>query len=468
MASILIVDDDKGIRKQLYWHLTDDFEVFEADSLDKAKQIILNEDIEIALLDMHMPSKEKQEIPAGLQLLDFIRKNSSSTLSIVMTGDREHSISLRVIEAGAWDVFMKPVDLNELSIVLKRAIRVQELLHQNIILKTSTPIDSDIQIIGDSLEIKKVIGLINQVSETDATILIQGESGTGKELIAQAIHQKSKRKSKAFVAINCAALTDSLVEDELFGHDSGAYTGAKGGRKGKFELADNGTLFLDEIAELSANAQAKLLRVLQEGTLERLGSEKTIKVNVRVIAATHQDLKKRVQNGLFREDLYYRLMVIPIHAPALRERPGDIEQLANHFLTKMRTQFNRGPHSFTKEAMTALKSYEWRGNVRELKNIVERLLILVTSAKIDVHDLPVEIAHQTVETSSLGANDLILNTKILDTENKTYEELVNEFRKCIILKTLNETKSKAKAAQSLGINRSYLYELMDKLGLTTA
>lgn len=468
MASILIVDDDKGIRKQLFWHLTDDFEVFEADSLDKAKQFILNEDIEIALLDMHMPSKEKQEIPAGLQLLDFIRKSSSSTLSIVMTGDKEHSISLKVIEAGAWDVFMKPVDLNELSIVLKRAIRVQELLHQNAILKTSTPIDADIQIVGDSQEIKKVIGLINQVAESDATILIQGESGTGKELIAQAIHQKSKRKSKAFVAINCAALTDSLVEDELFGHDSGAYTGAKGGRKGKFELADNGTLFLDEIAELSANAQAKLLRVLQEGTLERLGSEKTIKVNVRVIAATHQDLKKRVQNGQFREDLFYRLMVIPIHAPALRERKSDIEQLANHFLTKMRAQFNRGPNSFTKEALTALKNYEWRGNVRELKNIVERLLILVTNTKIDVQDLPVEIANQVVDASSVGANDLFLNTKILDTENKTYEELVNEFRKCIILKTLNETNSKAKAAQNLGINRSYLYELMDKLGLSTA
>ncbi|TNE69430.1 sigma-54-dependent Fis family transcriptional regulator [bacterium] len=463
MASILIVDDDKGIRKQLFWHLTDDFDVKEADSLKQAKVLLEQHSVDIALLDMHMPETEG-EIPAGLQMLDYIRKNHASVLSIVMTGDRDPSISLKVVESGAWDVFNKPIDLNELSVVLKRALRVRDLMNQNVALKISPYQDPDIQIVGESLPVKQVIELINQVSSTDATILIQGESGTGKELIAQAIHQKSKRKNKPFIAVNCAALTDTLVEDELFGHDTGAYTGAKGARKGKFELADNGTLFLDEVAELSATAQAKLLRVLQEGTLERLGSEKTVKVNVRVIAATHQDLKERVKEGEFREDLYYRLHVIPIHAPALRERTNDIATLANHFLSIYRQKLGRGPIGFTESALQRMAAYPWPGNVRELKNIIERLMILVSDATIDVEHLPVEIRSVKDKVAEFIFPE---GFDYDSTDMISYEEQVNAFRKKLLEHTLQKSRSKSEAAQRLGINRSYLYELMDKLGIST-
>lgn len=463
MAAILIVDDDKGIRKQLFWHLTDDFEVREADTLDQAKKLLSQHEFDIALLDMHMPLPES-EIPAGLQLLDHIRKFYPSVLSIVMTGDRDHAISLKVIEAGAWDVFNKPIDLSELTIVLRRALRVRDLMNQNVALKLSPYQDPDIQIIGESPAIKQVIELIHQVAATNATILIHGESGTGKELIAQAIHQKSKRKNKAFVAVNCAALSDSLVEDELFGHETGAYTGAKGARKGKFELADNGTLFLDEVAELSATAQGKLLRVLQEGTLERLGGEKTIKVNVRVIAATHQNLKERVKKGEFREDLYYRLEVIPIQAPALRDRIVDIPLLVNHFLSIYRHQLGRGPIACTPEAMEQLKAYSWPGNVRELKNTLERLMILINEKWIGVDHLPTDIRQVDAKKVSIFESSE-LKTERDDWSKLSYEEQVNAFRKQLIMNSLRQSKSKSEAAQRLGINRSYLYELMDKLGI---
>jgi DNA-binding NtrC family response regulator len=362
---------------------------------------------------------------------------------------------LEVIDAGAWDIFKKPIELSELSVVLKRALKVQGLVKQNLNMKQAGQEKSDLNIIGACPAIEKVRELIRQVAVTDATILIQGESGAGKELIAQAIHSNSNRASRQFIAVNCAALSESILEDELFGHESGAYTGAKGGRKGKFELADKGTLFLDEIAELSPSAQGKLLRVLQEGTLERLGGERTISVDVRLIAATHQNLQEKVKNGKFREDLFYRINVIPIHTPALKDRGDDIEVLANHFLSEFRRKMNTGPTSIDEQAMSILKSYSWQGNVRELRNMIERLVILTKSQTIREQDIPHEFKREKITQN--GHSEIELN------EDVGYEDLVNQYRKKLIEQVLSEESSKSEVAKRLKINRSYLYELIEKL-----
>jgi DNA-binding NtrC family response regulator len=366
-----------------------------------------------------------------------------------------------VIDLGAWDVFTKPINPDELAIVMKRALRMRSLANELEALKAVKHHAADTNIIGDSPEIRSVCEMITQVAPTDASVLITGESGTGKELVAEAIHRQSLRSKKPFVAVNCAALSDSLIEDELFGHEAGAYTGSKGPRKGKFELADNGTIFLDEVAELSPAAQAKLLRVLQEGTLERLGSERSLRVDVRVIAATHQNLTERVASGRFREDLYYRLSVIPIEVPRLADRRGDVEILATHFLRVYQKRLNRGPFVFSDDALRLMNGYLWPGNVRELKNMVERITILARSRVIDANDLPRELRTMDVPAEK-PATSRSLPTLA---DGLSYEDAVNEYRRGLLINALETHKSKSAAAQALGINRSYLYELIEKLNI---
>lgn len=463
MPSILICDDDHGVRKQLYWELYEGFIVHQAEEPEQALKLLGKQVIDIALIDLHMPP-EIDTPKAGLSLLTDICRDYPNTVPIIMTGDPEDKVTLEAIDKGAWDVFIKPVNPDELAFVLNRAVRLRSLMHENEVLKLDTYANNGSKIVGESEAIKKLHETIRQVAPTDATIFISGESGTGKELVAEAIYKLSNRKNKPFVAVNCAALTDSLIEDELFGHEAGAYTGSKGARKGKFELADKGTIFLDEVAELSPAAQAKLLRILQEGTFERLGSERVQTVDVRVIAATHQDLKKKVEAGEFREDLFYRLNVIPVYVPPLRERKRDIPLLANYFLTTMRQKMNRGPHSFSDDVLQVLSESDWKGNIRELRNLVERLVILVNSKTIQMSDLPAEYAgelqysvdHTSVMTTG-GINSTIAAMN--------YEDAVNEYRKQIIADALRRYKSKSQAATALGINRSYLYELIDKLNL---
>lgn len=461
MPTILIVDDDKGVRKQLFWELTERFIVHESASPAEAHTLLNKHLVDIALIDLHMPpSPDTPE--AGLSLLADICRDYPNTIPIIMTGDHNETVTLNAIDRGAWDVFIKPVNPDELTIVLNRAVRMKNLINENELLKLSSSTANHGKIIGESHAIKSMIETINQVAPTDATIYISGESGTGKELVAEAIHQQSMRADKAFVAVNCAALSDSLIEDELFGHEAGAYTGSKGARKGKFELADKGTIFLDEVAELSPVAQGKLLRILQEGTFERLGSERSSTVDVRVIAATHQDLAEKVKNGLFREDLFYRLNVIPIHVPPLRDRKGDIPLLANHFLVSFRKKLNRGPQSFSDEALEALKMCEWKGNVREMRNLAERLVILVNNKIIQLSDLPVEYRTASGE-GMVDGNAMQAPAFGAQFESANYEEMINRYRKEIIRKALEVHGSKTKAANALGINRSYLYELIEKL-----
>ncbi len=464
MPTILITDDDKGVRKQLYWELKERFVVKEAANSDEALAILGKHVIDIALIDLHMPPNLNSP-EAGLSLLSDICRDYPNTVPIIMTGDSDDSVILNAIDQGAWDVFIKPLNPDELAIVLYRAVRLRTLLNENELLKLNAGQNQNQKIIGESDAIKSLMDTITQVAPTDATIYITGESGTGKELVAEAIYRQSKRSNKPFVAVNCAALTDSLIEDELFGHEAGAYTGSKGARKGKFELADKGTIFLDEVAELSPSAQAKLLRILQEGTFERLGSERVNTVDVRVIVATHQDLNQKVKDGTFREDLFYRLNVIPIHVPPLRSRRADIPVLANYFLTTFRKKMTRGPYAFSDEVLRVLQMHDWKGNVRELRNLAERLVILVNSKTIQMSDLPVEYRMEQPETAS----PLNSGVSVIPNLNSSmsYEDAVNEYRKEIIKKALVDHGSKTKAAGALGINRSYLYELIEKLNISS-
>ncbi|MEN9839416.1 MAG: hypothetical protein RL177_895 [Bacteroidota bacterium] len=460
MATLLILDDEKTVRKQLMWQLTDMFSVMEAETVDQAKQICAKTAIDIILIDLHLPP-DLDSPRSGMDMLSHIRIQHPGIIPIIMTGLSDQSFSLNVIDLGAWDVFTKPINPDELAIVMKRALRMRSLANELEALKAVKHHAADTNIIGDSPEIRSVCEMITQVAPTDASVLITGESGTGKELVAEAIHRQSLRSKKPFVAVNCAALSDSLIEDELFGHEAGAYTGSKGPRKGKFELADNGTIFLDEVAELSPAAQAKLLRVLQEGTLERLGSERSLRVDVRVIAATHQNLTERVASGRFREDLYYRLSVIPIEVPRLADRRGDVEILATHFLRVYQKRLNRGPFVFSDDALRLMNGYLWPGNVRELKNMVERITILARSRVIDANDLPRELRTMDVPAEK-PATSRSLPTLA---DGLSYEDAVNEYRRGLLINALETHKSKSAAAQALGINRSYLYELIEKLNI---
>lgn len=460
MASLLILDDEKTVRKQLMWQLTDMFSVVEAETVDQAKQICAKTAIDIILIDLHLPP-DLSSPRSGMDMLSHIRIQHPGIIPIIMTGLSDQSFSLNVIDLGAWDVFTKPINPDELAIVMKRALRMRNLANELEALRAVKSPAAEMNIIGESAEIRQVCEMIALVAPTDASVLITGESGTGKELIAEAIHRQSLRSKKPFVAVNCAALSDSLIEDELFGHEAGAYTGSKGPRKGKFELADNGTIFLDEVAELSPAAQAKLLRVLQEGTLERLGSERSLRVDVRVIAATHQNLTDRVASGRFREDLYYRLSVIPIEVPRLAERHGDIDILASHFLTQYQKRLNRGPFVFSDEALRLMNAYSWPGNVRELRNMVERLTILTKSKVIEAADLPRELrASEAVTSRTFEPTE---HTPLRD--GVSYEDAVNDYRRKLLVSALDTHKSKSAAAQALGINRSYLYELIEKLNI---
>jgi DNA-binding NtrC family response regulator len=461
MASLLIVDDEKAIRKQLMWQLTDMFSVYEAENVDQAKQICSKTSIDIILIDLHLPP-DLTSPRSGKDMLSYIRIQHPGIIPIIMTGLADPALSLNVIDMGAWDVFTKPINPDELTIVMKRALRLRDLSNELEIFKTNRVAATSDSIIGQSEEINQLREMISQVAPTDASVLITGESGTGKELVAEAIHRQSLRSKKPFIAVNCAALSDSLIEDELFGHESGAYTGSKGPRKGKFELADNGTIFLDEVAELSPAAQAKLLRVLQEGTLERLGSERSIKVDVRVIAATHQNLPDRVAKGNFREDLYYRLSVIPIEVPRLADRGDDIVILSQHFLTHFQKRLNRDALRFHDDAIRLMRAYAWPGNVRELKNMVERITILSKSKVIESQDLPKELRNG----EAMPAKSHPPKESALLQEGVSYEAAVNEYRKALLIRALDVHKSKSKAAQALGINRSYLYELLEKLDIS--
>jgi two-component system, NtrC family, response regulator len=387
---LLVVDDDEAIRTQLKYALRDDFTLSLAEDRRAALAALETERPQLVSLDLGLPPAA-DSAEEGLRTLEEILAKAPATKVVVLTGNGDRANAIRAIQLGAFDYQLKPIDTTSLKVVLQRAAYLQSL-------EADAEKDAQAQetavrfeeILGTTPAMREIFGVIKRVSKTDATVLIQGESGTGKELLARAVHSNSRRKSRPFVAINCGAIPETLLESELFGHEKGAYTGAHVQRKGKLELANGGTLFLDEIGEMSVPLQVKLLRFLQERQLERVGGRETIGVDARVIAATNKDLRAELQASRFREDLYYRLSVVNINVPPLRDRGEDVVLLANAFLRKQ-AQEQRRKVRFSRDAVEALARYQWPGNVRELENVIERLLVVSRYGVIDVKHLPADI-----------------------------------------------------------------------------
>ena len=371
MKKILLIEDEEPIRRVLIRILEEenkDYEITECEDGKLGFDRLKKEDFDLVLCDIKMPKMD------GVEVLQKARESSVNVPFIMLTGHGNISTAVEAMKLGAHDFISKPPDLNRLLTAVRNALQIKNLVLENKNLKKR--IAKKYEIVGDSLQIDQIHNLIDKVAPTDARVLITGENGTGKELVAHHLHQKSNRSGSPFVEVNCAAIPSELIESELFGHIKGAFTSAIKDRPGKFEIANGGTLFLDEVADMSLAAQAKVLRALQENRIQRVGGDKDIKVDVRVIAATNKQLIKEIEEGKFREDLYHRLAVILIKVPPLKERKNDIPLLVDYFVQNLRAEQGLDPKTFSKSAIERLMDYPWTGNIRELRNVVERLLIL--------------------------------------------------------------------------------------------
>lgn len=371
MSKILVIEDEASIRRVLIKILTEENEAYQVEEAEDGViglEKIKKEDYDLVLCDIKMPKMD------GMEVLEAAKKIKPETTFVMISGHGDLDTAVNSMRLGAFDYISKPPDLNRLLNTVRIAIDRKELVVENKRLKKK--VSKNYEMVGDSDAIHKIKDMIEKVAPTDARVLITGPNGTGKELVAHWLHQKSDRSSGPLIEVNCAAIPSELIESELFGHVKGAFTSAVKDRAGKFEAANSGTLFLDEIGDMSLSAQAKVLRALQESYVQRVGSDKDIKVNVRVIAATNKNLKKEIEEGRFREDLYHRLAVILINVPSLNDRRDDIPILIDHFSTKIAEENGTAPKSFSKKAITLLQEYDWTGNIRELRNVIERLIIL--------------------------------------------------------------------------------------------
>jgi len=471
-GKIIIVEDEESILLMLTEFLrSNDYEVDPFLESKQALSALKNNNYNVLITDLSMPKID------GLQLINYIQKEYIDTLGIVMTGYGSLETAISAMRLGAFDYILKPFNFEDILTTVNSAIYYYKLLkNENIpkgltskanllrrfseskIIRENTILRSCLKdkykfenIIGISFGMQRVFELIEKVADTGVTVMVTGESGVGKELVAKAIHYNSSKKDNPLVVVNCGAIPETLLESELFGYEKGAFTGAVNTRYGRFELAHGGSIFLDEIGDMSFNLQVKLLRVLQEKTFERLGGSKTIKVDLRIIAATNRNLEELVKEGKFREDLYYRLSVVPIHIPPLRERRQDIPLLLNYFLEKSNILNSASIEGFSEEVMDVLMNYEYPGNVRELQNIIERIVVLKKKGCIDIEDLPEKFWNIKNKTAQMDIQ-------------KGYDTLVSEFEKDIIAKALQETSGvKSKAAQMLSMNRTTLIEKMKRL-----
>lgn len=465
MHRILIIDDEESVIDVLQSFLKlKGFEVTTASDGKEGLNILQQEKFSLILTDLMMPDI------TGLDILKKANEINLNTPIILITAYGSIQSAVEAMKLGAFDYITKPFSLDELLIIINRAIDFYKLQKENTMLKTQLKKKYKFKgLIGDSPQMHKLYELIEKVADTNSTILITGESGTGKEVIAKTIHYNSSRANNPFVPINCAAIPKDLLETEMFGHEKGAFTGATNTRIGRFELANNGTIFLDEIGELDPSLQVKILRVLQEREFERVGGVKTIKVDVRVLAATNRDLEKAVREGKFREDLFYRLNVIHIHMPPLRKRLEDIPLLIDHFVHEICNKRGRNPLKISKEAMDCLLEYRWPGNVRELENLIERLSILVTNDVVSVSDLPERFLKKCIKDDnestlcSEAQGSPIIN---VPQDGMNLNKIVDEIERNLILQALEKTAwIKSKAANLLGLNRTTLIEKMKKMGI---
>ena len=386
---LLIVDDDETVLSGMKWAFAQDYRVFVAGNRQAALEIFTREKPPLVALDLGLPPHQNGVEEGFLTLAGMVEEDPYAKV-IIVSGQGERQNALTAIGLGAYDFFCKPAQAEEVGVILRRALRLHELESENRLLQASQGKDSFDELLGTSPQMQQVFSTIEKVAATEAPILITGESGTGKELVARALYRRSQRKAGPFVAINCAAIPENLLESELFGHEKGAFTGAHTQRAGRVELAKDGTLFLDEIGELSIALQVKLLRFLQEHTIERVGGRREIVINTRVFAATNRDLDLAISEGRFREDLYYRLSVVKIQIPPLRDREGDIELLAMSFLHKYSEENKTKVLGITQKGLDALKNHAWPGNVRELENRIRRAVIMVRDRKISDEDLELE------------------------------------------------------------------------------
>lgn len=448
---ILVVDDDPAIRETLKTLLTmKNYAVTTVADGPSAIEEVKKDKYHMVITDLMIPRMN------GIEIVKSLKEVDRDLQCIIITGYATVTTAVEAMKAGAFDYLMKPFNSAEVLILIQRALEFQTLQAENQQLRRNLEgryrFDN---LIGESDGIKKVCSLIERVAESDSTILILGESGTGKELVARTIHYNSLRKNKPLIPINCGAIPETLLESELFGHEKGAFTGASSTRIGRFELADGGTIFLDEIGEMSPTLQVKLLRVLQQREFERVGGTKTIKVDVRIIAATNIDLEKAIQVGKFREDLYYRINVIPIVIPPLRERTEDIPILMEYFLNHFNRSKKKSIQGFSPEAMNLLLSYRWPGNIRELENLIERLVILRGEGMISPEDLPDKIM------VSRGGDGI--RYYALPESGINLRDAVEEFENNLIVQALQKAQGvKNRAAQLLSLNRTTLVEKLKK------
>lgn len=466
MGRILIVDDEPNMTRILVSNLRQDqHELVEAGGVEEAKRCLATHDFDVVFTDQKMPDGEGLEVLAGV-------RESDPTISVVMlTAVATIELAVESMRQGAFDFLTKPFQPEVIRATARRACGHTALLRENLLLKNAVVrLEGASDVFGESAGMQAVRDKVARVAPTNATVLITGETGTGKELVARAIHRNSPRSSKPFVAVNCAAFTETLLESELFGHEKGAFTGADRPRQGLFEAANDGTLFLDEAGEMSPAAQAKLLRILVDGQLLRVGSTKPREVNVRVLVATHRDLQQRVKEGLFREDLYYRLAVVPIHLPPLRARQEDIRGLCQIFLRQVATELKMPPRTISADALANLQRYQFPGNIRELKNLIERAYILSSREEMGVEDFPVPQGMSAVAAVSssvpTNGNSAVAAAPQQATGSFDLSAFLDQTEKELIVKTLTATRgAQAEAARRLGLSRSALAYKLTKYNI---
>ncbi|MCY7377192.1 MAG: sigma-54 dependent transcriptional regulator [Pyrinomonadaceae bacterium] len=445
LNSILIVDDERGIRETLRGVLEDEgFDVEAVESGEACLKSVELNNFACVLLDVWLPKID------GLETLKRLRENGNDSAVVMISGHGNIETAVNATKLGAFDFIEKPLSIEKTVLTVRNAMKQRELERANRSLNEQ--LSEEYAMIGDSIAMRALRKQISIVAPTDGRVLISGESGTGKELVARAIHANSKRRNAPFVEINSAAIPEELVESELFGHAKGAFSGALAAKKGKFEIADGGTLFLDEIGDMSPRVQAKMLRVLEEQRFASIGSNAPVKVDVRVISATNKPLADLIENGDFRADLFYRLNVIPFQIPPLRERPEDVSLLVEHFNRKFSRDYGKKPKGFTVEAMNALQNYAWLGNVRELRNTVERVVIMHETQKVCAADLP-ELNNKK-------------ETPAASFRFPSFKEANDAYQREFILHKLAESDGNvAKAADAMGVDRSHLYRRMKNLGI---
>ncbi|MFP4672027.1 MAG: sigma-54-dependent transcriptional regulator [Desulfohalobiaceae bacterium] len=457
-SSILVVDDEEDIRISMAGILEDEgYQVQTCSSGEEALQILNREEPDLLYLDIWLPGKD------GIKILERVRQDHSGVPVVMISGHGNIETAVDSIKKGAFDFIEKPLSLDKVVLTTNKALEFRQLQQENQELRSRVKLDYVQEVTGKSRPIQELRTKIERVAPTEAWVLITGDNGTGKEIVARGIHKKSKRAKKPMIAVNCAAIPEELIESELFGHEKGAFTGAEKTHVGKFELAHKGTLFLDEIGDMSLKTQAKILRILQEQSFERVGGGKSINVDVRVIVASNKDLPAEIRAGRFREDLYYRLNVFPLHVPRLRERIPDLPLLVQEFMDQLCRENGFKPLELSDEALRRMQDYAWPGNVRELKNFVERMLIMHAGQRVEAQDLPLEIKNQG--NSSQHSAGLGLGAA----DSQDFKTARAQFEREFLASRLEECQGNvSRLAETIGLERSYLHRKLKFYGIHNA